>query len=618
MTIEQDTGSSPRGPEAVPDAASGLVTPAEGPRRAWLPLRAPDGSCLPAGKLEVLCRIFADGLGCQEVCLDLGGEEPAHLADVVELCHRFHLDVRCIADRSAARRSPAPAAALDVDAAAERLLTQSLALPDRSRIAFLDRTASRLDRTVARPLPRFVEDRVLALAHGRYGRAAQKLFAAPLERLMASPVVQRLRSREAIERVGRSPEAQGGPERILRPSAALLGETTADLRDLARAREIASSGYRVVNAFDVKMNGSRFWHALQDRLALSTVLATGPRPMTLSAVFAGRAAYVGFSFAPNAQAMCLMTRAHHRLAVHVAADGQLLLLKDGEPVTPAHVPACVFRAHRLRGQLEPRLAAYGIRDHLVTQEVLLWSAERPREPAPVSLPIELSVVVVCTGFARRLSQLVRSIAEQQGFDRRHAELLVAFVPGLDGTEDVLDSARACWPDLRIVPVAAPAREQTAKGRLINQAVARASGRRVVLTDADIIFPPNLFAELEGRYRDAPFVAVAGRKMLDQRTTAELLLGVRDPVADFADLRDRAPGELRRGEARGVPLGYFQCVRRNCFERVSYPEQPHFEGADHRFALDVRRVLGPEEVMADVVVLHQDHAGSRWYGTDRHL
>jgi hypothetical protein len=36
----------------------------------------------------------------------------------------------------------------------------------------------------------------------------------------------------------------------------------------------------------------------------------------------------------------------------------------------------------------------------------------------------------------------------------------------------------------------------------------------------------------------------------------------------------------------------------------------------QFSLDIRQAFGHETVMKDTLVLHQDHAGSRWYGTQR--
>jgi hypothetical protein len=265
-----------------------------------------------------------------------------------------------------------------------------------------------------------------------------------------------------------------------------------------------------------------------------------------------------------------------------------------------------------------RLAAWDIHETLITQEVLVWSGDSSTTiEAAASEGVELSVVVVCTKYSRRLHQLVRSVALQQGYDLRRVELLIAHVPGLDLTEDLIDSARNIWPELRIVPVRFAHTQGHSKGYMVNQTVARASGRRVLLTDADIIFPPDLFARLD-RVRGAHFVAVSGRKMVDKKTTSQILLGMRDAVREFDAIRDKTPGELRLREAKGTPCGYFQCVLRSHFDRVAYEELPHFEGADWRFSMKIREQFGKETLLEDVVVLHLDHSGSRWFGTDRHM
>jgi hypothetical protein len=388
--------------------------------------------------------------------------------------------------------------------------------------------------------------------------------------------------------------------------------------NLAAATEIKSSAYGLSNAPFDKMNGSiKWWSAFHERLLTSTVLRLIDPPFTISARFAGEADYIGFSFAANAQIMCPMTAESHRLVLHVSASGDYVLLKDGKPERPLHMAGMIHRAGRVPPGIELRLASYGYRLRLITQEVLLWETAGEDVLPASSEPLDLSVIVVCTKYSRRLSLLVKSIAQQRDFDLRKAELLVAHVPGLDGTEDLLDCASLAWPALRIVPIRFPPDQQTSKGLMINLCVRRASGRRILVADADVIFPPDVFHRLETEYRDERCVAVAGRKMLDKKTTADLLLGLRDPMREFQELAS-GPGELRILEAKGTPIGFFQCVRRADFAEVNYEEMPHFEGADYRFASTMGSRFGGWTIIRDAVVLHLDHSGSRWFGTDRQM
>ena len=397
---------------------------------------------------------------------------------------------------------------------------------------------------------------------------------------------------------------------------ALSQQAFSIIQQLHRSEQISSESYQVVETIVDKMPGSTQWRPMWERLCTSTVLKSCERPVTVSASFFGHASHIGFSFGHNLQIMCPAIADRHRVVVHVSNNGDYVLLRDDKEVSPSHVPGKIHRAGRLPKLLRPRMAAYGISEELITQEVLLWTADPTDTQTEKRDDIDLSVMVVCTKYSRRLNLLVRSIAGQQNFDLARAELIVAYVPGLDATEDILDCTRLLCPELNIVPMPFEATHMHSKGFLINQSVAKASGRRVILTDADIILPPDTFQRLETEFQDNHFVAVAGRKMLDPKTTAGLVTGIHDPVADYAYLRDKTPGETRLGEADNTPIGFFQCVLRSHFERVPYEELPHFEGADWRFSVNIRKEFGKETIMPDTIVLHQDHAGSRWYGTKR--
>ena len=113
-----------------------------------------------------------------------------------------------------------------------------------------------------------------------------------------------------------------------------------------------------------------------------------------------------------------------------------------------------------------------------------------------------------------------------------------------------------------------------------------------------------------------FVIPDGRKMLSRETTSRILLGDIEPWRQWDELMS-GPGEHRRAEADGVPIGYCQCARKACFDQVQYEEMAHFEGADWRFGKDMRERYGQEHRLTGLPVLHMDHGGSQWYGTQHH-
>jgi len=658
--VETRTSSMPREPRAV-------TAKLERARRAIVPLEDSAGEWLNGRELRALLEMLAAGFGILGVDLCTRGDFPQHIADVLSLCRQNRLAPSLLTDEAGLQAAfsfgPDWSAFESVTLAPARApeewngklppkttfrLLLDAGLDAKTRQAWIDRaTAASIpwssdaetDPAVDRLVASIFEEKSGGARLHRLGRIRHdtdrisrelppiaERFLYFLEMRTRTPRIvvgvflglgYRLASLLRSRRKSYAAQAAAPAESVPPPPMDLVVAARDVAANLAAATEIKSSAYGAWLAPFDKMNGSiRWWTAFHERLVLSTVLHLVSPPFTVSVRFAGDADYIGFSFASNAQVMCPMTAESHRLVLHVGASGDYVLLKDGKPETPVHIAGKIFRAGRVPPGIELRLASYGYRLSVITQEVLLW--ERFGEDAsPAAEPVDLSVVVVCTKYSRRLSLLVRSIAQQRDFDLKKAELLVAHVPGLDGTEDLLDCASLAWPELRIVPVRFPSDQQTSKGLMINLSVARASGRRILVTDADILLPPDIFHRLETEFRDDRCVAVAGRKMLDKKTTADLLLGLRDPVRDFQELAS-GPGELRILEAKGIPIGFFQCVMRADFGEVNYDEFPHFEGADHSFAAKMGARFGGWTIVRDAVVLHLDHSGSRWFGTDRQM
>ncbi|MDX9974020.1 MAG: glycosyltransferase family A protein [FCB group bacterium] len=405
---------------------------------------------------------------------------------------------------------------------------------------------------------------------------------------------QRLRRRETSEELAAS-------------ARALMANRTAD-------REISPFDYLVLNSPSDPVHGGVRWFSMTNTEKLSSPLADLKPPFTLAAVFGGGIAeYVGFALGRRARLMCPMTAFSHTVTLHVEEDGRYVLLRDGQPVVPVEFQGAYYVPPRLGSHVEPCFALWNIDGEIVTQNVRLWT---PPEASKAGSNVRFSFLLVCTRYSRRLQASLLSIVNQQGIDLDSAEVVLAYVPGYDTSEDILRSFEVAYPQLRIVR--SPFSESNAreKGFMINESAKLASGEWTVLLDADIVIPPDLLAKIDAVPEEVAFVAPDGRKMLTEEETAQILLGQAEPWREW-DKWLEGPGEYRQREAKGVPIGYCQIVRTRCLDTVKYDEYGHFEGADYRFGVDMREHFGTETRLEGTVVLHLFHGGSQWYGTQRH-
>jgi len=378
------------------------------------------------------------------------------------------------------------------------------------------------------------------------------------------------------------------------------------------AREIPAEHYAIENHATHYMPASVRWFSFSTAELQSTVLARVRPPLTLAVTFGGGFAdQIGFCFGRHARILCPMTAVSHKLVLHVDAQGRYVLLRDGQLVNPVAFRDEGPPPERLASVLEPRIAIVNIDGQIVTQTVQIWEHEKPAE----SIPPVHSVVVVCTRFARRLAVVLQALAHQRGLPIQQLEVIVAYVPGIDSTDDVLDTLQIACPALKLHRVPFGERRTRAKGFMINECVALASGEWITLLDADIVLPPDYFARLDTLGATAQFVAPEGRHMLTPEATARILLGEIRPWEDYNSLHAHAV-EYRHHESDGVPPGFCQSIRRSVFETVRYEELDHFEGSDWWFSKRVLAQFGPETRLDGLGVLHLDHGGSQWYGTGK--
>ena len=394
----------------------------------------------------------------------------------------------------------------------------------------------------------------------------------------------------------------------------LAEEAREAVRNRAPDRQLTSQDYDVEQAFFIRMEGGIMWFSMFNCEKLSTPLATLEPPFTLSVTFGGGIAdYVGFSFERTCKLLCPMEQFRHEVTLHVAEDGRYVLLRDGHPVRPVEFEGEYYVPLRLPQRVTPRIAIWNIETNIVTHLINIW--ERPDEPADLSR-VKYSVVVMCTRYARRLQATLACLAHQQGFDLRRVEVLIAYVPGIDAVDDVIESMQQAHPQLRIVRSAFAEQKALSKGFMINETVKMAAGEWIVLMDADTLAPPDLFAKADAVANQSHFIAPDGRKMLPADITAKILLGEVQPWDVWDDLLEGS-GEYRRREAQGTPIGFCQFVRAKCIKEVRYVELEHFEYSDMQFGREMRARFGKETWLTGTPVLHLDHGGSHWYGTQTH-
>jgi hypothetical protein len=394
--------------------------------------------------------------------------------------------------------------------------------------------------------------------------------------------------------------------------AAAANETTASR---APDQSLTPHDYSVESSPYERLEGGVRWHSVTNTERLSSPLPQLEPPFTLSVTFGGGIAeYIGFSFGRHARVLCPMETYRHKLVLHVAGDGRYVLLRDGRAARPAELEGLYYTPLRLGGRLDPRISIWGIDGSIVTQFVEVWrgsEAEKER-PSP-----RYSLILINTRYTRRLQAALLSIAHQRDFDLSTLEIIVSYVPGLDATDDLIDSMQAAFPALRIVRSPFASRHAHAKGFMINESVKAAKGEWIILMDADIILPPTMFARIDALADSSDFIAPDGRKMLDTETTGKILLGEIEPWRQWEELVDGA-GEYRHREAHGVPVGFFQCFKASVLEKIQYAELEHFEGADMWFGMGLQHELGKETRLSGLPVLHLDHGGSQWYGTQKHF
>ena len=397
---------------------------------------------------------------------------------------------------------------------------------------------------------------------------------------------------------------------------ALAGEAERLLSMRPPDLELGPYDYGVVGTYFNRMESGVKWWSVSNMEKLSTVLGTFSPPLTMSMdVGAGIADYVGFSFGRHCKILCPMEAYRHNVTLHVDADGRYILLRDKRPVRPVEFEGQHYLPLRLGGRLQPRISVWNIDECLATQNLRIWLGDRAEGEAAAK--VKYSIIIVSTRFTRRLHAVLRSLAHQRDFDLSKVEVIICYVPGMDATDDLIDGATLVYPELRITRSPFTEEYANSKGFMINESAKAASGEWIMLLDSDTLLPPDYFAKVDAVSEDSEFIAPDGRKLLPKDVTARILLGELDPWDHWEELLE-GEGEFRHRETLGIPVGFCQCFRAQYIEEYPYLEEDHFETADMQFGAQMREHVGHEHRLSGTPVIHLDHGGSQWYGTQKHM
>lgn len=398
-----------------------------------------------------------------------------------------------------------------------------------------------------------------------------------------------------------------------------LAREARDWQSRTEPSKIISENWGASDAFVIPQYGATAWMTNLSGHRVSHSLGVWERPFIVSTtVGSGMAEAVGFTLAGNTTLMCPMVESRHTVSLYVTREGYYVLMRDGIPVEPILYPGEYAAPGRLSSSHPVSflmVSALDIEKRIAFSPLKFWEGACLDSTENKSSP-KYSVVIFCTRFARRVSAALQCLLHQKDFDLSKLEVLVAFIPGLDATEDVLESMKQAHPELTIYPQSFSKQHVRSKGYVLNQCMERARGEWVMLLDADTLVPPFLFSTLEKEEQEQSFIFPSGRALIGPQDTAAILLGDIRPWKDWDTLLARADN-LLLNESLGVPIGYCQCFRKSIFDKIRYPEYEHFQGADFEFGQALRKLCG-QEYRLDFPVLHLDHQGSQWFGAERHF
>jgi glycosyltransferase involved in cell wall biosynthesis len=231
--------------------------------------------------------------------------------------------------------------------------------------------------------------------------------------------------------------------------------------------------------------------------------------------------------------------------------------------------------------------------------------------------LQFSVLTCCYKYLQRLRIFLNSLARQAVVPLKDFEVVVTNPGNPDGLREYLDTLKCALPEMNVVRVDVPESRRRNRGWMIARAFECSRGRTVMVADCDIVLPPEFVLRMSSESEQLPRnVLGVYRNLLSPRTTAGILAGMIDPVAQFDELIEEDCQE--KDGHRGV-IGYCQVVRRSVMEKTGYPEEfDHIATSDVEF---VKRLFEQQGVtphlISSVRVLHLWHPRN-WEGTEEYL
>lgn len=331
-------------------------------------------------------------------------------------------------------------------------------------------------------------------------------------------------------------------------------------------------------------------------------------PYHIEAKITGPARQVGFSFGACQDLYTSIPEGEHLLSLSVDGGGKWSLFLDGTERDPHRrdLGNLYVRPAEKVGPsficLKSRETSYYLHEILV---------RRGKIDSPTT-----TIVVVCVGYARRLNFLLSSLARQTS---RDFEIFVGRLHQRDDTDWVVRAHRS-ENGLPIREFVFDSEEAKNKSFMINTMMWESQAPRLLLTDADIIFPPQTLEEL---LRLGPVTqASAERCFLPEATTNQILMGNIDPVGEYPSLLSEyshllgtnGPDVLLSYPEKPA-LGYLQWLDGQKARRMGYCTTfKEFWGCDDEFSLALLLAEGESEVpLIQSPVLHLDHGDRNWYG-----
>jgi glycosyltransferase involved in cell wall biosynthesis len=230
--------------------------------------------------------------------------------------------------------------------------------------------------------------------------------------------------------------------------------------------------------------------------------------------------------------------------------------------------------------------------------------------------VRFSVLTCCYRYLQRLRVFLAAFARQD-IPLEEFEVVVTNPRSPDGLTEYLDTVKRAVPEMNIVRVDVPETKRRNRGWMIARAFECSRGATVMAADCDIVVPLFFVRTMLAASNERPRnVLGAYRNLLSPETTARIVAGLIDPVAEFERLVLEDHEE--KAGFRGV-LGYCQVVPRAAMEKTGYPEEfDHIASSDVQFVKRLEQEQGiTPSFVAGMRVLHLWHPRN-WEGTELFL